>query len=77
MPRYFFHACRTGSRIEDPQGSDFVDLDAARADAVAAARELLAQNQAGQDMSDWWFEITVEPGMQLATVPFRDAIEPP
>jgi hypothetical protein len=78
MPRFFFHACRRGGRIEDPQGSDFIDLDAARADAVAAARELLAENiQIGADISDWWFEITDEPGMLLTTVPFRDAIEPP
>jgi hypothetical protein len=77
MPRFFFHACSPGGRIEDPEGSDFTNLDAARADAVAAAREVLAEKiKAGEDARDWRLEITDEAGVLLATVRFGDAVEP-
>jgi len=42
MTRYFFHIHRGDMRIEDYEGEEFADLDAALAEAVEAARELVA-----------------------------------
>jgi hypothetical protein len=42
MPRYFFHIQHNGYEVEDPEGSDYVDLSAAEIDAVATLRDLVA-----------------------------------
>lgn len=42
MPRFFFHLDYPLDRISDPEGSDCVDLEAARIEARAIIRELLA-----------------------------------
>lgn len=42
MTHYFFHIHRGDTRIEDFEGEEFADLDAALAEAVEAARELVA-----------------------------------
>ncbi len=43
MPRFFFHARDGDQRIDDPEGTDLPDLDAARAEAVVGAREIAAE----------------------------------
>ena len=43
MPRFHFHVRDGDSLLEDLEGADFPGLDAARADAVAASREILAE----------------------------------
>ena len=77
MPRFFLHLRYRDEFIEDAQGVEFPDLAAAQADARVAARELLADRmEADSALSDQQFEICDEAGQLLATVPFRDALEP-
>lgn len=44
MQRFFFHLVYDGRTLEDPEGSDLVDLDAASAEAQAVIRELAADH---------------------------------
>ena len=41
MPRYFFDSCDGDDVARDPEGQDLPDLEAARHEAVASARELI------------------------------------
>ena len=43
MGIFYFHLFFEGELVADDDGSEFVDLSAARCDAVAASRELLAE----------------------------------
>ncbi len=75
MPNFHFHARRNGRLFEDPGGSDPPDLEAARAEALAAAREGIAERiRAGEVVDGQPFEIWDAAGRMLATVPFRDAL---
>ncbi len=75
MPRFHF---RDGdSLVGDLEGAEFPGLDAARADAVAASREILAERiEAGLPLGGLRFEIHDEAGRLVATVPIRDAAVP-
>ena len=74
MPHFFLHI-RDGDRwIEDREGIDFAELDAAKAEATSAARELLAERmKAGQAIDGQKFEICDASGRKHAEVFFRDA----
>ena len=76
MPHYFFHL-REGNRvIEDPDGGAFLDLDAARSEALASAREMLAERlKAGRVLDGQQIDICDEAGQKLATVRFREAFQ--
>jgi hypothetical protein len=78
MPRYFFHI-RTGDAvIRDPDGSDLPNLDAARAEARQAARDLLAALlKEGGVLDGQVFEISDEAGSVLERIPFRSVIRLP
>jgi hypothetical protein len=43
MSRYFLHLVTRSSRSEDPEGSELDSLAAARAEAIAAAREIMSE----------------------------------
>jgi len=53
MERYFIHLRRTGEpTLKDPEGSELPDLNAAKEEALTAARELLAETiKAGQEVT--------------------------
>ena len=77
MPRFFFHVRDRDQLTEGPEGIDFPDLEAAQADARIAVRNVLAEQLASDStISNQQLEICDEAGQLLATVPFRDAIEP-
>ena len=77
MPRFHFHVRDSDSLLEDLEGADFPGLDAARAGAVAASREILAERiKAGLPLGGLQFEIHDEAGRLVATVPIRDAALP-
>lgn len=77
MPRYFFHVRDEDRLIEDQDGSELPDLEAARTEAAAAAREILAEQiRTGKEMSGRSFEITDDTGKVLATVTLRDVAGP-
>jgi hypothetical protein len=75
MPRFFFHIIDGDRIIEDPEGTELEDLDAARVEALHSARQLLAERLKAGDLVDGQvFEIRNEHGQLLAIVPFRDAV---
>jgi hypothetical protein len=77
VPRFYLHQRTWASKIEDPEGSDLPDLDAARDEAVKAARQLLAaavlKGAAPQGIG---FEISDELGRNLLYVAFRTVLPP-
>ena len=75
MPRYFFHVHETEGIVEDEEGLDFPDLGAARADALEAAREIMATYiRKGLDVSHWSFEIADGSRWPVMAVPFSEAV---
>ena len=74
--QHFFLDVLTGSQVlEDPDGQDFLDLDAAITEAAASARDLVAYSlMQNQDVSGRSFLIRDENEQTVATVPFRDAL---
>ena len=78
MPRFFMHNRQAERLIEDPDGSNLPDLDAAREEAAVAAREIAAERlRAGKGLDARRFEIRDEAGRLLATVPFPEVPGPP
>ena len=73
MPVFYFHVRDGGRMVEDPDGAELPDLDAARAKAAAAIREAAARPlKPGQNLGERRFEIADERGRLLATVAFLD-----
>ncbi len=75
MTRYYFNIrCKDGL-IEDTEGQEVRSLEEARAEAVASARELLAEAVLlGQKFDHRAFEISDEAGATIEVVPFSDAV---
>jgi nucleoid-associated protein YgaU len=78
MPRYFFHL-REGDRVlPDHDGSELPNLEAARAEAIQSARELLAAKlKAGEVVDGQAFEIADESGEVVLTAPLSEALRLP
>jgi hypothetical protein len=75
MPKFYFHIVTGDTVLEDPDGSELPDLDAARAEALQSARHLLADKvRNGEVIDGQRFEIRNGSGDLLATVAFREAI---
>lgn len=75
MPRFYFHMRSGEDFIEDPEGSDLPDLAAARAEASAAARELMADRiRNGHPADGHEFLIYDEDGKLIDTIPFRSVL---
>jgi hypothetical protein len=76
MPKFYLHLCENGHRVQDTEGMDLRDLLEARAEAVAAAREILADAMRnGTLLSSGWFEIAGAGGVLLSIVHFREAYQ--
>jgi hypothetical protein len=77
MPRFFFHIRYDGQLVRDPEGTDLVDLAAAKAEALADAREILADQAKGGKVTDEG-QIEIWDGLEraLAVVPLQDAFKP-
>lgn len=73
MTRFFFHVFDHAVAIDD-DGLELADERAARAAAVAGAREMACEQiRTGHLRLDHRIEITDETGNLVATLPFRDA----
>lgn len=69
--RYFSNIRPRGVLLADPDGTEVVSIDAARVEAVAAARELVADRlKRGEVLNGDAIEISGESGTLLETVPF-------
>lgn len=79
MPRYYFnlrHRPGPEGLAVDPEGEEWPDLNAAREQALNAARDLIARTQT-YVVRDWFtclFEIEDVDGQRLLTVPFSDTV---
>jgi hypothetical protein len=75
MPRYFYDLADGEEVIKDSDGVDFVDLEAAIAEAVGGAREVVAHGIImNEDLSGQSFLIRDEDGQTIATIRFRDTL---
>ena len=75
MTKYFFHVRTDTEFYEDPEGSEFDNLDAARAAALVSAKELFGEKlRAGEVPDESQFEICDEAGYMLDVVPFKNAV---
>ena len=75
MPRFYLNVRQDETLVKDPEGSDFSSLDAARAEALLSARELMsARVLAGRKANHSSFEITDDNGNVVMVVWFEEAI---
>ncbi len=75
MPLYFLNIRDGADLIEDPDGTNLPNVEAACREAIANARDILASKvRAGELVDGQIFEITDESGVVRATVPLRDAL---
>ena len=74
LPRFYL-SLRDGEYLQDQEGQEFADLDAARDTAMRGAREIMAEDiKRGVLSLNDRVEITDEHGDQVAVVAFRDAV---
>lgn len=74
MPRFHFHLYNDTETL-DPDGRDFPDLDAARVEAIANARDLMAFEirTKGEITLSHWIELETEDG-DMHVVKFGDSV---
>jgi hypothetical protein len=76
MPRYFFHLCRDGARLEDHDGQELEDADQAWEAARSAALGLMNSEAEGSAAwSSCCFEVANEHDVVVLEFPFNDAGE--
>jgi hypothetical protein len=75
VPRFYLDILNDSQVIQDLEGIDFADRDAAIAEAVAGARDLVAHGiMQNEDVSGQSFLIRDNHGETVVTVPFRDTL---
>jgi hypothetical protein len=73
MPRFFINVRSGNMLVEDPEGYNLPNLEAARDEALAAAREIMADGLKSEGLSCEQLEIHNDAGQLLTTVSVRDA----
>jgi hypothetical protein len=73
MPMYYFHLC-DDETIVDPDGTDLVDIGAARDHAAGVARELTANSDGflKQKWSQWTMTVHDDVGTELFSIAMSD-----
>lgn len=75
MPSYFFHIHDSDEIILDEEGSVLPDVEAARAEAIQSARDILAEHVRLGDLIDGRrFEVADESGKVLFVMPFAGLV---
>ncbi|MGE3831231.1 MAG: hypothetical protein AB7F76_09595 [Parvibaculaceae bacterium] len=75
MARFYFNIRHSEGLIEDTEGQELRSLEEAHAEAVASARELIAEAVLlGEQIDHRAFEISDETGSTLDVVPFSEAM---
>jgi hypothetical protein len=73
---YYFNIRTGGGLVEDPEGDTYPDLRAAREEALAEARDMIAEgDQIGEDRRSWRFEITDRANQHVLTVEFLEGLD--
>lgn len=76
MPLFYFDLHECGLVIPDEDGVERPDPEAARLDAIEAARDVMAaEAKQGRLCLSCRIEVRDEEGRTVLSVPFRDAIE--
>jgi hypothetical protein len=76
MPKYFFHIRDGSDLIEDLEGMELPDDNSIRTEALAAAREIMADRiKAGKSIDGQEFLIFDEAGSQVDVVPFAAGLK--
>ncbi len=75
MPIFYFHICNGNGFSEDEEGSEHVDEGAARACAIASARDVMTDDiRSGElDLSSF-IEVEDEHHKLLFTISFEEAV---
>ena len=77
MPIYYFDLLKGDEIIEDDQGQDLADIEVAKLEGLASARELIADAaKKGILATSPVYLIRNAAGEILATIPFKDALKP-
>lgn len=76
MPRFYLHVCNGTGFIQDEEGQELPDLEAARAEAIKSARSIMASDvQRGMlDLSSF-IEIENAEKQLVHTLCFGDAVD--
>ncbi|WP_114951482.1 DUF6894 family protein [Sphingosinicella terrae] len=75
MPHYFFHVRNRFGYVEDEEGSELPDLEAARARAIDGVRSMLSEEaRAGEIDLRGRIEVRDPAGALLLTIPFAEAV---
>lgn len=75
MPIYYLHICNGTGFVEDEEGSDCADLEAARQAAAEGLRDILAgELRDGALNTASFIEIEDENHKLVATVSFQDVV---
>ncbi|MGV8830425.1 MAG: DUF6894 family protein [Devosia sp.] len=75
IPRYYFHARSHEKFQADLEGTELASDQEARAEAIAAAREIIAEHiLAGDSVDGHVFEINDKNGRVVERIPFRSII---
>ena len=74
--RYFYNIKSGNGTVSDEEGSEHADLQSAKAEAIVAARELMADAiLRGKDLSSYTMEIVDEEAQVLVRMPFSVAVQ--
>jgi len=75
MTMFFFHARNATGLVEDPEGLDLADLDAARAEAIRSIRSILS-DEVGRGRCDLrdHIDIADADGTSVMVVRFDEAV---
>ena len=78
MPRYYLHIQQGDQLLQDPDGIECPNLEAARAEAVAGIRDILAEaiKRGADDGLDDVLVVADVSGRELMTIPFTEALPP-
>jgi hypothetical protein len=75
VPRFYLHAKRDDGILEDAKGIDLPDIEAARCEALEAARDLVVMAiYARQDLEIESIYIATADGEKLDEVPLTEAL---
>jgi hypothetical protein len=76
MPQFFLNVRDGDYLTRDVEGIEVANLEVARAEALAAARDVLGDEvKYGRVQDNRQYEITDEAGQVLATIPLMDALK--
>lgn len=75
MPVYYLHICNGAGFVEDEEGQALADDEAARAEAIAAARDIMAAELRNGELDLGSFiEVENSERKLLFTITFADAV---